>query len=258
MSVVDFARRFWQLGIKVHLLWILAVIVLAAWFSSAKLFAETWPQVAVGLTVGGGLDLALAWWRRRVLYLPQSGLITGLIVAIVLAPASPLWQVAAAAAMGILSKHVIRWRGRQLLNPAALGLAATVIFAGALEGWWGDVVPAYVAVLGAFIITRTRKWPVVAAFAAAWMFIAVVKAPQAHAVLGAVRTLPLFFVSVMLIEPMTTPAFPRAQVGYGMIGGLFAAFGAALPRIGLSGSLLVINLLNPLISRLLRPRISPT
>lgn len=247
MTVDGLARRFWRLGIKVHLLWVLAAVVLVAWFGPARLFSETWLHVLVGFVVGGGLDAAITWFRRHIVYLPQSGFITGLIVAVVLAPGSPLWQVAAAAALGVLSKHLIRFQHRQVFNPAAVGLAAIVLVAGAIDGWWGDGTPWLVALLGAFIVTRTRKWPTVIAFVAAWLLVTVVP------VANAVRTLPLFFIAVMLIEPMTTPALARTQLIYGLIaGGIASALAGALPSAGLVVSLLVVNLTVPLFNRFLR------
>ena len=233
MTVNGLARRFWRLGIKIHLLWILAVVILAAWFGPPRLFEETWQQVLVGLAVGGGLDVAVTWLKKRIVYVPQSGFITGLIVAIVLAPGSPLWQVAAAAAVGILSKHLIRFERRQVFNPAAVGLLAVIAFAGATDGWWGDATPWLIVLLGTFIITRTRKWPAVAGFLVSW--IAVIALQAEGRIAAVLATLPLFFAAVMLIEPMTTPVRPRAQAAYGAATGIIAA---GLPLVA---ALLAVN-----------------
>ncbi len=259
VNVRELARRFWRLGIKLHLLWILAAVVLVAWFGPPRLFEETWQQVLVGLAVGGGVDGAITWFRKQAIYLPQSGFITGLIVAIVLAPGSPIWQVAAAVAVGILSKHLIRFQGRQVFNPAAVGLLAVIAFAGAIDGWWGDVTPWLVVLLGAFIVTRTRKWQAVAAFAAAWLLAAFVRMPALESIQSAARALPLFFMAVMLIEPMTTPALARVQVAYGVLAGVLAAvFMPLVPAVGLLASLLAANLCAPFIGRFLRPAVPRT
>lgn len=250
-------HSFWRLGIKVHLLWILVAVVLVAWFGPPGLIGETWQQVVVGLAVGGGLDGVIAWFYRRVVYLPQSGFITGLIVAIVLAPGAPVWQVAVATAIGILSKYLIRFQRRQVFNPAAAGLAAAALCAGAVDGWWGDGTPWLVAFLGAFIVTRTRKWPTVAAFVVAWLLAVFVRAPSVEGVRGALQTVPLFFAAVMLIEPMTTPAFARAQVVYGFVaGGIASALAGVLPSAGLVATLLAVNCVAPLLNRFLRPTVS--
>lgn len=258
MSVENLARRFWQLGIKIHLLWILVAVVLVAWFGPPRLFEETWQQVFVGLAVGGGFDAATTWFRKRVIYFPQSGFITGLIVAIVLAPGSPLWQVAAAVAVGILSKHLIRFQRRQVFNPAAVGVLAAVAFAGAVDGWWADSLPWLIVLLGAFIIMRTRKLPTVIAFVLAWVGTLSVQTGISLAALSAVaKALPFFFITVMLIEPMTTPALPRAQVAYGVLTGVLAAILLPIvPAVGLLASLLAANLCAPFINRFLRLTVS--
>lgn len=238
----DFIRSFWRQGIKIHLLWVLIVLILAQWVFWPGAFAVTWLQVLVGVAVGGVVDVALTWFRKRIVYLPQSGFITGLIVASILAPESAFWQVALAAAIAIAAKHVIRYQGRHIFNPAAAGLAA-VILLGAVAGWWLDQWPWLVAALGAFIVTRTRKWPTVFAFLLIWFLGSALQL----GLKGAASTTPLFFAAVMLIEPTTTPAVPRLQLVYGAVVGVLAVILATRTPLGVLAALLAGNLTTPLI-----------
>ncbi|MBI4099200.1 hypothetical protein HY442_01565 [Candidatus Parcubacteria bacterium] len=248
----EFFRRFWRHGIKIHLLWILIVLILAQWVLGDGVFAATWQQVLVGAAAGGGADVLLTWLRKRTLYVPQSGFITGLIVASGLMPGTALWKVVFAAAMGIAVKHGVRVQGRHIFNPAAAGLAAGMLL-GAGAGWWLDQLPWSVALFGAFIVSRTRKWPTVLAFLLVWFFGSALQVGFR----GAASTTPFFFTAVMLIEPMTTPAWPKAQAAYGAFVGILTVFLVFRTSLGALAALLLGNIMVPLAARYISPARAP-
>lgn len=248
----EFFRRFWRQGIKIHLLWILIVLILAQWVFEAGVFVTTWQQVLLGAAAGGSADVFLTWLRKRVVYVPQSGFITGLIVASVLMPGTTLWQVVLAAVIGIAVKHGVRFQGRHIFNPAAAGLAA-VIPLGAVAGWWVDQLPWLVVLLGAFIVSRTRKWPTVLAFLFIWFLGSVLQV----GLQGAVSTVPFFFVAVMLIEPLTTPALSKAQAAYGAFVGVLTAFLIFRTPLGALAALLLGNITVPFAVRYIRSARAP-
>src|SRR5581483_6455283 len=76
---------------------------------------------------------------RGVWLFPSGAILTGLIVALVLSPAEPLYAVVGTAALAIASKHVFRTRWSNIFNPAAFGLVLAVFLFGSGESWWGSL-----------------------------------------------------------------------------------------------------------------------
>ncbi len=236
-----------------------AIIAAAAWV--ARDARSVWTVLA---TVGlyAGTDLAWTWVRDRRRYLPLSSLISGLILGILLAPTTPLAVRMVAPLLAVASKQLLRIRQRHVFNPAAF--SATVLSFGSLAAvsWWAVAAwPPSVVLLvgvpvGAFIVHRVRRWPVVVPFLAVYT-VGIALTVVSHtldprAALSAVRaalvdgTL-IFFVTIMLIEPVTTAYRTwRIQAAYGAAVGLFAVvlpvLGLGLPD-GLLPPLLLGNLL---------------
>src|SRR5262249_57165898 len=80
----------------------------------------------------GVRESGIAFSRQHVSMWPASAVLTGTGVAFILrVPGTPhgdwwslqgAWIFAAPAAVSLLSKHVIRWRGRHIFNPSNFGL----------------------------------------------------------------------------------------------------------------------------------------
>jgi Na+-translocating ferredoxin:NAD+ oxidoreductase RnfD subunit len=102
------------------------------------------------------LESGIAFHRRRVILWPASALLTGNGVAFILrVPGTEhgdwwslhgAWIFAATAAVALLSKHVIRLRGRHLFNPSNIGLVLCFLVLGSdraepLDFWWAPMSP---------------------------------------------------------------------------------------------------------------------
>ena len=97
-------------------------------------------QILVSLLTCAALEVGIAFWRQRVIMWPASALLTGNGVAFILrVPGTEhgdwwslrgAWIFAATAAVSLLSKHVVRFRGRHLFNPSNFGLVLCFLVLG--------------------------------------------------------------------------------------------------------------------------------
>jgi Na+-translocating ferredoxin:NAD+ oxidoreductase RnfD subunit len=124
-------------------------------------------QILVAVLTSAVLEVAIAFRRQRVVMWPASALLTGNSVAFILrVPGTEhgdwwsmhgAWIFAAAAAVGLLSKYVITFRGRHVFNPSNFGLVPCFLLLGPgqadpLEFWWGPLSPALVVALVLIVI----------------------------------------------------------------------------------------------------------
>ncbi|MGI8973399.1 MAG: hypothetical protein ACR2HI_04405 [Gaiella sp.] len=111
-------------------------------------------QIAVSLGTCALLELAITFRRQRVIMWPASALLTGNGVAFILrVPGTEhgdwwslrgWWIYAGTAAIALLSKHIVRYRGRHVFNPSNIGLVLCFLVLGPeladpLEFWWGPL-----------------------------------------------------------------------------------------------------------------------
>ncbi len=156
----------------------------------------------------------------RVVPHRESSVITALIIACIAQPSLTTPALIAAAGAGViaaLSKYLIVWRGRHLLNPAATGvLIAGIIgyYAGQGVGFWWVATPALlpaVAIGALLLLDRTRRLDVGLIFIAlAIIIIGIRLVSTGTAPLSAVTTVlqlfpVVFLAGFMLSEPLTLP-----------------------------------------------------
>jgi Na+-translocating ferredoxin:NAD+ oxidoreductase RnfD subunit len=251
-------------------------------------------QILVSLATCAVLEVWIAARRQHVLLWPASALLTGNGVAFVLrVPGTDhgdwwslrgWWIFAATAAVALLSKHVLKWRGAHVFNPSNIGLVVCFLALGRLRAdpldfWWGPmsawlVLALGIIVAGAFAILRRLR--LLALAVSFWLAFAAgigVLALAGHAMtarwhLGAIGGFHLWWVLVtspevlvflffMITDPKTAPAGPRARIAYAVSLGLLATLLIAPTRtefaakVGLLGSLAVVCLAMPLL-RLVR------
>lgn len=187
--------------------------------------------VAVAASVAGAW-LAAALFRTRAH--TESAVITGLILFFLFWPtleARYLGTLALAALLANLSKYVLAWRGRHVLNPAAAGALLVGLTGWDATTWWvADrwlLVP--VLLLTLLVVLRTRRFALVGTFVAvAVVAVSVRLVVEGAAPLAAVGTAfvsyPILFLGgVMLTEPLTLPPRRWQQlVEAGLVGALMA------------------------------------
>ncbi len=225
---------------------------------------------AVLAVVISGVDAV----AQRVLRLPwriESSLVTALILLFVLRPGievTALLGIAIAGALASLSKYLIAWRGRHILNPAAFGAAVVSILGsfGAFEwlgtssSWWVGTPSLFlpVLILGLAVLWRTEKVRIVLTFLIVAIGVSVIRqAVQAQqfdiafdpasALSFAVLQSPFLFLGAfMLSEPLTLPPRRWQQFSVAVLVGVLAGWPIAIGTLftlGQERALLIGNLL---------------
>jgi len=220
------------------LLIILAIV--GAWQQG---FERVYAQLFLAVSAACGLDLILHYLKTKKLIFPSSAFISGMIIALVLAPQSSWLIVLLASFVAVASKHIICFRDRHIFNPANLGLLCSILIFSAYATWWGLSFWPLILIVGIFICHRIRRLEIPIIFAGCFL---ILFGPKNFALIN------LFFMFIMLIEPKTTPVTRKGQRAYAAIAALFSlAFFKLAPQFDSSVlALTSANALVPFLNRL--------
>lgn len=168
---------------------------------------------------------------------PESVYITAFILALIVTPPGPfpdmnyLSLAGWSAALAMASKYILAIRKKHLFNPAAIAVAIMALALNQSASWWIGTLPMLPFVfLGGFLITRKmQRFDMVFVFLLS-AFVSIVGESVAgggHILTamqnGLLHSPALFFATVMLTEPFTTPPVRHLRVLYGaLVGFLFA------------------------------------
>ena len=257
-------------------------------------------QILISIGTCALLELWIVLRRQHALVWPASALLTGNGVAFVLrVPGTEhgdwwstqgWWIFAGTAAVALLSKYVIRFRGSHVFNPSNFGLVLCFLLLGPgrvepLDFWWGPMSPALalalaIIVVGGFaILSRLALVGLAVSFWIVFAGVAAVVAATGHAItarwhLGPVEGLHLWtilafspeilvFLFFMLTDPRTVPAGSRQRVRFGVTVALVAALLVAASstefwaKVGVLGALTIVCAVRPLaavVTSSIRPR----
>lgn len=218
--------RFLRTPKGLALIIIAGLAVLAAWGEGVTLVA---PGLAAAMGAAMVVDAPILRFRSGRWTFPSGALLTGLIVAMILTPQEPWYVFAVTAAVGVVSKYLLRVRTANIFNPAALALVATFYVFHTGQSWWGalpEMTPYALLILlatGLYLTQRVNKIPVVLAFLGSYYLLATItayigdpagvaelyRAPDLHAA--------LYFAFFMVTDPPTSPPKHRDQVVFGVI-----------------------------------------
>jgi Na+-translocating ferredoxin:NAD+ oxidoreductase RnfD subunit len=247
-------------------------------------------QILLAIGTCAVLEVAIAMRQQHVLMWPASAMLTGNGVAFVLRVPGTVhgdwwsmngwWIYVGTAAVSLLSKHVIRWRGEHIFNPSNIGLVLCFLLLGRtraapLDFWWGPMsawlaIALAIIVAGGFLILRRLKLLRVAvgfwiSFAAAIGVLALAgHTMTARWHLGPISGFQLWWVLVtspevlvflffMITDPKTAPRSPTGRLVYAVSLGLLASVMIAptiteySAKVALLGSLAVVCLALPLL-----------
>ena len=216
-------------------------------------------QILVAIVTCAVLEVGIAFRRQAVILWPASALLTGNGVAFILrVPGTEhgdwwsmhgWWVFAATAAVALLSKYVIKFRGRHVFNPSNFGLVLCFLLLGPeladpLEFWWGPmsawmILALAIIVVGGFaILTRLHLLEIAVGFWLAFAAGLAVLAASGHEMtarwhLGPIsgwefwRVLVfspeiLVFLFFMITDPRTIPDGRRGRRAYAVGIGLLA------------------------------------
>ncbi len=201
---------------------------------------------------------ALNWILAKLLRIPanqESYLITALILSLIMTPATNLHGLGILAVAGfgaIASKFILTWHGRHIFNPAALGALIAGVGLNNYASWWVGTKPlAPLVLIGGFLIVkRIRRMQMVAVTMAIFLSYTLAYAPAEHAASTLVAAILdsslLFFATIMLTEPLTSPTTLNGQLVYAVVVG--GAYSIARLKLAPEEALLVGNILTFIMS----------
>ncbi len=164
----------------------------------------------------------------------ESMLITALILFFVLSPPgnwSDAGVLVVASIIAMASKYILVYRKKHIFNPAAIAAVIIGVAGSGMAMWWvGNLVMLPVVLIVGFLILRKiHRFHLFFAFTLTAILGMLVMSVFQHAAVVSVLSSFLvswpviFFASVMLTEPLTTPPTKKLQVVYGgLVGVLFA------------------------------------
>lgn len=205
----------------------ISVIVLLLFLAgaSAYLLRQFPYALIVSVAACAVIELVVRKYHQgHKMQIPYSGIITGLIIGSVAPINVALVPLLIACLVAILSKFFIKVKSSNVFNPAALGLLVGLGIFSIGSSWWATTsVNIYGVALSLSIVLviaayESRRLMTAFAFIATLVLISVIASPPIG--LGSLEialiSLNYFFAFLMLTEPKTSPAKPRAQAVYGI------------------------------------------
>ena len=196
-------------------------------------------------------DSIISYLKKKEFVLGESSIVTGLIIGCVLS-GSEKWELTALAALlAIVSKHIIRFRGRHLFNPAAFGILVSVFLLGASTEWKGAYLWYVIAPFGIYASFKIKKLELILSyFIASFILFGGQAVIQAVPILNMLGYLNYFFIFIMLVEPMTTPMTKPGKIIFGSGAGalIFILYALGIRESELL-ALACFNLSTPLLNK---------
>jgi len=218
-------------------------------------------QILVTIGVCAVTEVVLTYRNQRMLVWPASGILTGNSIAFILRASGTQpgdwWSLRGihffvlAAVIAMLTKHLIRPRGRHLFNPSNVGIVWCLLVIGPVHVfpqylWWGEagslpVITAMAVILvgGWWVLKSVRMIPMAVSFLVTFGVLVALYAAAGRQFVAIWREGPvsgfsywanialspelLIFVFFMISDPQTSPKAPRGRIAYGMATAVVAA-----------------------------------
>jgi Na+-translocating ferredoxin:NAD+ oxidoreductase RnfD subunit len=175
---------------------------------------ESWQMTLLAIVTSIAVELVLGRIFYRKWLHPASAYITGISVGILIRTPA-LWPYALCSAISIMSKYVLRVKGRHLWNPSNFGICAMLLLAGdtvaSLSIQWGNyLLPMMVIwVLGSIIIWRLRRFHITATYVIAFVAFAflrswITSSPWQSEIAPITGPMYQLFIFFMITDPKTT------------------------------------------------------
>lgn len=211
--------------------YLLGLIVIAAGLSIFERLNFQWLEIVTTFVIAILACFIVNYFLAKFLKIAvnkESWLISAAILTLIIGPGDvekiglPI-VVAGAAAM--LSKFVLKWHNRHIFNPAAVGVLVMSLVAGTGSSWWVGIMPlTIVVILGGLVIAyKVRRLKMVGIFLATYLVgFFLLNGTQLDLVTNqklltsVLLNSPLiFFATIMLIEPATSPTGSLVKKLYG-------------------------------------------
>lgn len=178
------------------------------------------------------VDLLFIYIRKRAVFMPYAAVVTGFIIALLSNPATKWYEIAAISAIAMATKNFIRISDKHVFNPAAVGLLVGGILFRQPVAWWGTsfqsiTYPAVQNILTFIILLlpvivsgfRLRRYYGILAFVGSYTifpYVLTTAISPSSLITRLLDPTVVFFATVMLPEPMTSPSNPKRQVLFGL------------------------------------------
>jgi Na+-translocating ferredoxin:NAD+ oxidoreductase RnfD subunit len=202
---------------------LLTLILVGLEVSRRSITSDVRPWM-LALTVALGAEIVLHWLHTGRSVNLLSAYISGNSVIILLKPEkSLLWPYVTCAALAILSKYVLRYRGRHLWNPTNFSVCAMLLLAphqvSILSHQWGNDlwIVGVIWCVGLLVVIRARVWHLTIGYLVLFVVLAWVRTLFNHQALAAELgpvTGPMYqlFMFFMVTDPRTIVSGRRNQL----------------------------------------------
>lgn len=181
-----------------------------------------WELYLTYIGVSLSLQLAIEYFTNKHYDSYKSALISSMGLCLLL-KTNNLYVAAGAAAISILSKYILRYKGKHIFNPSALGIAVAVWLGGNAwisPGQWGSNAVLFFGVLslGVIVVTKVQKLDVTLAFLGTFAALLFARQiiyqgwPMDYFIQSISTGSLLLFSFFMITDPKTTPNHRVARV----------------------------------------------
>ena len=194
------------------------VIVALAIVSAASILSsgivQSLPSVLIAVATAIILDIVIRKIVKKTWKVPYSAAISGLIIGSIIAFEAPLYVPAAASAIAVGSKYILKYKFHHVVNPAAFGLLASMLLFSWGDTWWGTF--PLLAPFLVIIAWKIKRLYISFAFLAVYLILAYFTGNFNIQKPGDLLNLPLYFAFIMAVEPKTTPLKAIEQLVFGV------------------------------------------
>ncbi|MGA1985086.1 MAG: hypothetical protein ABSG72_02365 [Candidatus Sulfotelmatobacter sp.] len=182
---------------------------------------ESYPKTLLAIVTSIALEMVLGRIFLHKWLNPASAYISGISVGI-LVRSPAYWPYALCAAISIMSKYVLRVKGRHIWNPSNFGISVLLFLAAdtvaSLSIQWGNYLwPMLVIwVLGSVIIARLHRFHITGIYVASFLAFAFLRSwmtgnPWQSEVAPITGPMYQLFIFFMITDPKTTVRSKRGQ-----------------------------------------------
>lgn len=161
----------------------------------------------------------------------ESWLITALILFLIVQPGAHFGDykiLALVALLAMASKYILAIRRKHIFNPAAVAVFIIGLMGYGVATWWvgSAVLLPFTAIVGLLIVRKIRRFSLLGSFAVCGAVSILVVGMNtglsaSEILLQIFTSWPfVFFATIMLTEPSTTPPTRKLQVAYGALVGI--------------------------------------
>lgn len=204
--------------------------------------------ILTGVTVAAAGDFLISRLCYKQNIFPKSAIISGFIVAGILDYQQSWFIPVTFALLAVLSKHLIKHKGRHIFNPANFSLLIATLFKIPLT--WNIESNIYLIIIfGVYMAYSIKKIPQLTGFIALFSALCLMQG------MNPLLLISWFFVFVMLIEPKTSGYGNLRGFIFGGIAGLSAfLIYKIFPQYDFFiAGLFVANAFNPVLAKINRP-----